>query len=355
MEKCDPDHCLIKVDSDDEIGESAQAFNELVMAQSLSLKTQAALRSFTEMLASQLEVDALTDRALQRLLKHVNAPAGAILIESDGELRVSASHGVRTPAALIESDHVRRALRTETLQRVAIPHHVVVEGILADFRPHEIVADPILYKDILLGVIVLASSAGFTDDEQIRLHLFRQGLALALNNALTYDRLQRLAALDPLTGAYNRRFGLARLHEEFGRAVRSTAPLGIIMLDIDHFKHVNDAYGHLAGDRVLSRVVRMARSAMREGDVMVRYGGEEFLAILPAASRDDAQQAAERIRRIVENAVMRDAGEPIRVTISAGIVAYPETDVESETDLVQRADQALYQAKETGRNRVIVV
>jgi two-component system cell cycle response regulator len=93
-----------------------------------------------------------------------------------------------------------------------------------------------------------------------------------------------------LTGAYNRRLGIARLHEEFGRAVRMAVPLGVLMFDLDHFKPVNDTYGHLAGDRVLVRVGKLARSVMHDGDIMVRYGGEEFLAILPGASRNDLSQ-----------------------------------------------------------------
>lgn len=110
-------------------------------------------------------------------------------------------------------------------------------------------------------MIILASAAGFKDEVRSRLDLFCQGMALALNNALTYDRLQTLAALDPLTGIYNRRFGMTRLHEEFTRAVRTTGPLGVMMFDIDHFKKVNDTYGHLAGDRVLIQVAKIARTA----------------------------------------------------------------------------------------------
>jgi len=111
------------------------------------------------------------------------------------------------------------------------------------------------------------------------------GLAVALNNSLNHQDLQRVAALDPLTGVYNRRFGLQRLTEEFGRSVRSGDPLGVLMLDLDHFKAVNDTYGHLVGDRVLQTVVRAARQILREGDVLLRYGGEEFIIVLPGAGR----------------------------------------------------------------------
>ena len=131
-----------------------------------------------------------------------------------------------------------------------------------------------------------------------------------MNNALAHDRLERLAAIDPLTEAYNRRFGLARLHEEYSRAVRAEAPLGILMLDLDHFKAVNDIYGHLVGDRVLRAVARACRRVIREGDVLVRYGGEEFLVLLPGAGVDDVMQIGERIRR----AVGRDLGRGRRAS-----------------------------------------
>ncbi|MBE3073286.1 MAG: GGDEF domain-containing protein [Acidobacteria bacterium] len=354
LERCPPEACHIEVDSEDEIGQSAQAFNSMVKALASSRRTEAAVRSFNEMLASQLELDTLTHEALRQLLRHTGASAGAILVEAEGEMKVSAAHGIRSPATLVASDHVRRAFRTKSRQDVVIPADVAVEGVLVDFRPREVLVDPISYKQIPLGAIVLASAQGFSDDVRARLDLFRQGLSLALNNALVHDRLQRLAALDPLTAIYNRRFGMARLHEEFGRAVRGGTPLGVLLFDIDHFKRVNDTYGHLVGDRILVQMVRVARSVMREGDVMVRYGGEEFLAILPAASRQDLHQIGERLRRIVEDAAITDGDQTIKVTVSVGGAAFPQLDVSGEEELVKRADETMYSAKQAGRNRVVV-
>ena len=354
LDRCTPEACHIEVDSEDEIGQSAQAFNSMVRALSASRRTEAAVRAFSEMLASQLELDTLTHQALQQLIQHTGANAGAILVEAEGELTVAAAHGIRTPNTLLASDHVRRAFRTGTRQEVVVPVDVTVEGVLADFRPREVLVDPVAYKQIPLGAIVLASAHGFPNEVRSRLDLFRQGLSLALNNALVHDRLQRLAALDPLTAAYNRRFGMARLHEEFGRAVRASAPLGVLMFDIDHFKRVNDTYGHLIGDRVLVQIVRVARSVMREGDVMVRYGGEEFLAILPAASRPDLRHVGDRLRRMVEEAAITDGAQVIKVTISIGGAAFPQLDVSGEEELVKRADEAMYAAKQAGRNRVFI-
>ena len=178
------------------------------------------------------------------------------------------------------------------------------------------------------------------------------GWGWPLNNAIAHDRLQRLAILDPLTGIYNRRFGLGRLHEEFGRSVRTGTLLGVLMFDIDHFKVVNDTYGHLVGDRILKSICVIARSSLREGDVLLRYGGEEFVIVLPAASSEDLRIVSERLRKTVEDSVLSDGEKTVRVTVSIGGAAYPNQNVENENTLLRLSDEALYRAKTSGRNRV---
>jgi len=126
------------------------------------------------------------------------------------------------------------------------------------------------------------------------------------------------------------------------------------MFDIDHFKQVNDTYGHLVGDRVLISISAIARTVLRDGDVLVRYGGEEFLAVLPAASMEDLQLVAERLRRAIEDSSVTDGSQTIRVTASLGAAAFPNREVEQKDQLVQLADDALYRAKESGRNRVVL-
>ena len=346
---------FVPVDSADEIGESAKAFNSLVAALSTSMHTEAVVRNFSDMLSSHLELDALTQHALEQLLQHTEADAGAILVESSGEMTVAASYGLSAPASIAGNDRLGHALRTGDRQRIALPDYIIMDGMLTTFRPREVIIEPVVYKQIPLGAIVLSSARGFPDEVGNILEMLRTGLALALNNAVAHDRLQRLAAIDPLTGIYNRRFGMARYHEEFGRAIRSTLPLGLMIFDIDHFKSVNDTYGHLVGDRVLAKVTRVARTAIREGDIMVRYGGEEFLVILPGASKADAERLGERIRRIVEEASLEDGDQSIRVTISIGCTAYPAPDITDDSVLLQRADEALYVAKQTGRNRLVMM
>jgi len=355
INSCSPEQCKIMVDSEDEIGESAQAFNSLVETLFSSMETENALNEFTRLLGSQLAVRDLSEKALQQLMEHTHSAAGAIIIENDAAMEVVVSQGIRDVNRLLESDHVKRAIRNENRVQLSLPLEVQVEGVLTDFRPREVIIQPVLYKDVVLGLIILATIKNYAPDELTRLNLFSQSLALALHNALLFDRLERLAALDSLTGIYNRRFGMTRLHEEFGRALRMNAPIGVLMMDLDHFKQVNDTYGHLTGDRVLLRIAHLARSVLREGDILVRYGGEEFLAILPGASRHDVTNIGERLRRRVAETRIDEGDGSIEVTISLGGISFPEIDVNNETELVNRADQALYQAKESGRNCVVIV
>ena len=209
------------------------------------------------------------------------------------------------------------------------------------------------FKGIPLGAIVLATSTEFAPDADKLLEQFRADLGLAINNALAHDRLERLAAIDPLTDTYNRRFGLSRLKEEFSRAVRAQNPLGILMVDLDRFKAINDTYGHLVGDRVLRAAAHASRHVIREGDVLVRFGGEEFLVLLPGAGLDDVINIGERIRRAVVDVRVLEGDQVVPVAVSLGGATYRD-DVDSAEALVALADAALYAAKAAGRNRLMI-
>ena len=136
--------------------------------------------------------------------------------------------------------------------------------------------------------------------------------------------------------------------------VRAEGPLGVLMLDLDHFKSVNDVYGHVVGDRVLRAVARACRRVIREGDVLVRYGGEEFLVLLPGAGAEDVAQIGERIRRAVSETTVAEGDQRIGVTVSLGGTTYHDSGSSSPESLVAQADAALYEAKAAGRDRLLV-
>lgn len=165
------------------------------------------------------------------------------------------------------------------------------------------------------------------------------------------EELERLANFDSLTGLYNRQAILGKLRELVNRTKRYKEDFSLSMLDIDHFKRVNDRYGHLTGDEVLEKIATLIRQNIRNTDVAGRYGGEEFIIILPQADLSSALVVAERIRIVIENAEMKDSAENVfAITVSQGLSGWePGEDVHS---LISRADEALYTAKENGRNRV---
>lgn len=169
------------------------------------------------------------------------------------------------------------------------------------------------------------------------------------------SRLRREATMDPLTGLYNRRGLDAALAEQFARAERTGDPFGVVLLDLDHFKRINDSYGHLAGDAVLHTVSHFLCASLRASEVACRYGGEELAIIIPGASLDDAAALAEQLRAGIAALSITLPGllpaDGLSVTASFGVAAFPEHGLDAAS-LLRAADDAVYAAKRGGRNRV---
>jgi diguanylate cyclase (GGDEF)-like protein len=161
--------------------------------------------------------------------------------------------------------------------------------------------------------------------------------------------------MDPLTGAYNRRTFHEIAEREIARARRAGQPLSMIMLDIDHFRAVNEKHGHRVGDEVLQRFADLVRSALRQEDMLVRFGGEEFLVLLPEVAGPGAVVVAGRIRRTVAAEPVQATGLTLPLTVSLGVAARLDEGPESLEQLLDRADSALSLAKERGRNRVVAL
>ena len=185
----------------------------------------------------------------------------------------------------------------------------------------------------------------YSDDELVK-------LVKRLNDAQTH--LKHMAITDDLTGLRNRRYIIERLEEEFQRSKRMGDYLSLIMLDIDHFKKINDTHGHLFGDVVLRVIASRIKSILRRHDIVGRVGGEEFLVICPESSLVDTVIVAERIRKIIHEEQIGDGIKEESVTLSAGVTEIREDDASSEK-FFSRADMALYKAKEEGRNRVVTL
>ncbi len=164
--------------------------------------------------------------------------------------------------------------------------------------------------------------------------------------------LEALSMTDDLTGLFNHRAMQQRLRDEFLRAQRYNEPLSVLMIDVDHFKDVNDRFGHLFGDFVLAELARVIRDSVREIDVCARYGGEEFMVILPQTHFTGSLSVAERIWRAASERDYTQSEVSHRLTISVGISFYPNKNVKGVEQLIAFADEALYQAKRSGRNRI---
>lgn len=227
--------------------------------------------------------------------------------------------------------------------------------------PRSVALLPLVRYGELIGSLNLGSqdSARFAEGAATDfLQRLATIVAICLENASNHERLKRVGLTDSLTGVNNRRFFDQRLNEEVARAVRSGEPMACLFMDVDHFKRVNDQHGHQVGDMVLREVAGLIREQLRATDVLGRYGGEEFAALLVNAPQSAALEIAERIRDAIETHDFALAeGGTLTATISIGVANLPNQASVAATklagDLVDRADQAVYQAKTAGRNRVV--
>jgi len=201
-----------------------------------------------------------------------------------------------------------------------------------------------------LGELVFTRRRRFAEQEMEHLENLMGQLIYPLRNAVWYQRALQAAKIDPLTGAHNRCALDEVLDREVDLAHRHQTAMSIVMFDLDHFKQINDNYGHITGDEVLRETVECANQALRGTDMLFRYGGEEFVVLLPGVNANGAALAAERLRSIIEKHVFASRQATVAVTVSVGTSSLTLQD--TPNSMIDRADQALYAAKNAGRNRV---
>lgn len=210
---------------------------------------------------------------------------------------------------------------------------------------------PLKVRDTVVGVVTVTRGQAlpFSLEDQEILSFLANAVVLDVENA----RLYRLSVTDPLTKACNRQYLREKLPDEIERARRFGHPLAVLLFDVDHFKRLNDTFGHALGDEVLKGVAALARETVRDIDTVARYGGEEFVVILPHTDARGGLGIAERLRETLARTPLTEGDPPIRVTASFGVAALTD-EVRDDADLLRRADEALYQAKRRGRNRTEV-
>jgi diguanylate cyclase (GGDEF)-like protein len=224
------------------------------------------------------------------------------------------------------------------------------------FRTRSILAAPLISRGRTIGVVEIINKlqGKFTAADLEILLTLVEPCAIAIENAILFQRTEQLTITDDLTKLFNSRYLNVYIGREIKRCKRHGIPLSIIFLDLDGFKGVNDAFGHLAGSRTLTEVGGILAEAVRESDIIARYGGDEFVVVLPETPASGALVIAERIRRSIElHTFLQEQGLAARISASVGIASYPDHALTPE-GLIQKADQAMYRVKERDKNGIEV-
>lgn len=323
-------------------------------------KLPAALFEIGKLIGSELDPGILLSRIAELICQLIAAKGCSVmLLDADRKrLLAKAAYGLRTERMQSLSfrigegiagwvvEHGQPALIDDVTRD---PRFVLLPGNETPIA--SMLCVPLIARGERVGVVTATSARpGAFDASSLELIQFiAMTIALDIENV----RLHRVAVTDPLTGVYNREFLMQRLPQEIEAALDRDRALSVAMVDVDHFKTVNDQHGHPVGDAVLAEVARRLRGAIRGGDVLVRYGGEEFLAVLPKADAGRAWEVGERMRqRVCERAFDLSDGLALILRVSVGIAQWHPG--EQMRALIERADTALYGAKARGRNRVEV-
>lgn len=212
---------------------------------------------------------------------------------------------------------------------------------------------PLVTKSRNFGLVLVEHKYfnAFDEDNLRLLNIIGQQVSIALENAELYEKMHELATVDSLTGVYNRLYFQERLQKEFEIAEKEKYDLALAIFDIDHFKRFNDTFGHLFGDKVLRHISDLLKNSLRSGDIIARFGGEEFVLLFPRTGLKEAYDKVEILREKIAKTAIRDELVTASVTVSFGLSTYPEVST-TQSELLKMADNALYEAKESGRNCV---
>jgi diguanylate cyclase (GGDEF)-like protein len=355
---------VVQISTNDEIGQLADSFNE--MTRELKQRTYELQRANSDLsilyaistaAGSTMKMEELFDAVLY-IVAHLKIlrfeSKGVIFIIEDDRMRLVSQTGfsdsfVRAHKDMkvgeclcglaAETGEIIVSKSSETDRRHTITY--------PDIILHGHISIPLEARNRILGVLCLYPPVGteVTEREMALFYTIGNRLGAAIDNIMLFDETKDLSLHDPLTKLANRRLMDYVLETSFARARRSEGPFSAIMLDIDYFKQYNDKYGHTVGDTMLIELASIISKEIRQIDLGVRYGGEEFLILLPETGLSEAREVAERIRREVE--------EKTGVTISLGLTCYTHT-MQNKEDIISKADDALLQAKRKGKNRIEV-
>lgn len=346
--------------ADNEFGVLSQSFSHMTAALRQEREELAALNRFSEAVTQCTSEEEIYDHVLHSLKERFRPTQVMIFKLNPGEnVLEAAATLVALPEEVrdwpvIPEPHNCKAVRMGRRFRV---NDVKAEPLCpAKFVPPSegsYYCGPLIAGGVIIGSVRVEGIKNFwTPERESLLESYLSGAATALSNLRLLESTKQQANVDELTGLYNRRFVEEYARKLLAMARRQGHPLGVIMMDLDHFKEINDIYGHEVGDRVLRQFAKTITHAQREANVAARYGGEEFLIVLPETVPQGCMLVAERIRKAVERMVVPSGTEkPLpQLTVSLGIAVYPQHGQGLE-ELLQASDKALYESKRAGRNR----
>lgn len=348
----------------------ARAEQRAIREAARSGQTASILRAFGTALTMNLELRELANMAVHSIMETASLAAVLLWVRSEAEgrleLRAQAGvnrHGMAELSTINADGDCTCAAELAVTKGEPLVLRSVYDSLMTTEleakmcyrKPGGVAIFPLVSSGRLLGVLELLGfhgDASFMENVELFSTLAEQ-LSLALNGAILYASAERLASFDPLTGIANHRSMQDYLSSRVAEAKRNDLPLGVIMIDVDHFRSFNEEEGHDAGDEVLKRIVDAIKANIREYDLAARYGGEEFTVVLPNVGPERTHEVAERIRRQVEQIeFVTRSGRVRRVSASLGCSSLPQTATEP-LDLLKAADEALFAAKRAGRNRTV--
>ncbi|MBN1290140.1 MAG: diguanylate cyclase [Actinobacteria bacterium] len=325
------------------------------------------LNELSGLLSSQEDYRETIWSAMEVLSHVIESTLEIVVLFSEGEMVVRVN-GKINRAALenIKSEVLELAdsygLEPETHRKISVTvqgeDRIIEDGEGEEPDGFSTVHIPMLSRRAVIGVLAVSNprSSVFIREAESILKMVQNQVTIVIDNARLYEAARQLAITDGLTRIYNHRFFQELFEKEFKRANRYNTIFSFIMLDIDRFKRINDTYGHLCGDEILKDLARLIKHCLRSVDIVARYGGEEFAILLPETNAPEAFQTAERIRRAVEEFVFMGNGNTekgLKITVSQGVTTYPSGGVDDRFDVIAKADEAMYRAKDAGRNKVM--
>ncbi len=322
------------------------------------LKSMVKLYQTVQLVSNTLELDQLYSLSLDSVLQGVDAKTGVALfrVEEGKLLELKSYRGLEDEPARLIASLIKEKYADPLPQKMKVLTDFPVPpgtgrevGTYTLMIPLQCEADRghSFHYD---GLIVAWKHEPFQDNYLANIRFITEQVSLSLENALNFRGAQEMVFVDDLTNLYNMRYLSIALDNEIKRAKRFKKGLAILFLDLDHFKEINDEYGHLAGSKLLKEVAKIVKRCVREVDIAIRYGGDEFIAILPDTDPEGALKVAERIRKKMEkHTFLSREGIRVKMTCCVGVACYPN-DAKNKVDLIHLADKAMYRGKETTRN-----